>query len=128
MRRFVEGINRGQATLFPECLEDWIDADNPVRVIDAFVEKLDLSGLGFEEVAPEATGRPFRPHTIYLTLPNGGAALPNEAIAQGRHRDGTPCPCLQSNPRAQHHGHTAVDGGDPIIVKTQGRSSPHQPI
>ena len=46
MRRFVEGIDRGQATLFPECLEDWIDADNPVRVIDAFVEKLDLSGLG----------------------------------------------------------------------------------
>ena len=44
MRRFVEGIDRGQATLFPECLEDWIDADSPVRVIDAFVEKL----LGFE--------------------------------------------------------------------------------
>jgi hypothetical protein len=57
MRRFVEGIDRGQATLFPECLEDWIDADNPVRVIDAFVEKLDLSGLGFDGVAPEATGR-----------------------------------------------------------------------
>jgi hypothetical protein len=41
MKRFVEGIDRGQATLFPECLEDWIDADSPVRVIDAFVEKLD---------------------------------------------------------------------------------------
>src|SRR5919204_3584145 len=58
MRRFVEGIDRGQTTLFPECLEDWIDKDNPVRVIDAFVEKLDLSGLGFDGVAPEATGRP----------------------------------------------------------------------
>src|SRR5579863_3065870 len=58
MRRFVEGIDRGQATLFPECLEDWIDTDNPVRVIDAFVEKLDLSGLGFDGMAPEATGRP----------------------------------------------------------------------
>ena len=54
MRRFVEGIDRGQATLFPEYLEDWIDADNPVRVIDAFVDKLDLSGLGFDGVAPEA--------------------------------------------------------------------------
>ena len=52
MRRFVEGIDRGQTTLFPECLEDWIDEDNPVRVIDAFVEKLDLSGLGFDGVAP----------------------------------------------------------------------------
>src|SRR5271155_5660059 len=58
MRRFVEGIDRGQATLFPECLEDWIDGDNPVRVIDAFVEELDLSGLEFDGVAPEATGRP----------------------------------------------------------------------
>jgi hypothetical protein len=39
-------------------LEDWIDEGNPVRAIDAFVEKLDLSGLGFDGVAPEATGRP----------------------------------------------------------------------
>ena len=58
MRRFVEGINREQATLFPEYLEDWIDKDNPVRAIDAFVDRLDLSGLGFEGVAPEVTGRP----------------------------------------------------------------------
>ena len=58
MRRFVEGIDREQATLFPEYLEDWIDEDNPVRAIDAFVDKLDLSGLGFDGVAPEATGRP----------------------------------------------------------------------
>jgi hypothetical protein len=47
MKRFVEGIARQQATLFPECLEDWIDCDNPVRVIDGFVEKLDLLTLGF---------------------------------------------------------------------------------
>ena len=58
MRRFVEGINREQATLFPEYLEDWIDKDNPVRAIDAFVDRLDLSGLGFDGVAPEVTGRP----------------------------------------------------------------------
>ncbi len=37
MKRFVEGSNRGQAALFPECLEDWIDGENPARVIDAFV-------------------------------------------------------------------------------------------
>src|SRR5712691_10503080 len=58
MRRFVEGVDRGQTTLFPECLEDWIDEGNPVRVIDAFVDKLDLRGLGFDGVAAEATGRP----------------------------------------------------------------------
>jgi hypothetical protein len=46
MRRFVEGIDRGQATLFPECLEDCIDADNSVRVVDAFIEKLELSRMG----------------------------------------------------------------------------------
>src|SRR5262249_38197797 len=68
MRRFVEGIDRGQGTLFPECLEDWIDADNPVRVIDAFVEKLDLSGLGFDGVAPEATGRPSYHAAVLLKL------------------------------------------------------------
>ena len=68
MRRFVEGIDRGQATLFPECLEDWIDADSPVRVIDAFVEKLDLSGLGFDGVVPEATGRPSYHPAVLLKL------------------------------------------------------------
>src|SRR6201998_44428 len=58
MRRFVEGGERGQRTLFPERLGAWIDEGNPVRAIDAFVEKLELSGLGFDGVAPEATGRP----------------------------------------------------------------------
>ena len=58
MKRFIEGTDRGQSTLFPECLEDWVDEDNPVRVIDAFVDKLDLSRVGFDGVVPEATGRP----------------------------------------------------------------------
>src|ERR1700683_540149 len=58
MKRFVEGIARQQATLFPECLEDWIDCDNPVRVIDAFVERLDLLTLGFDGAGAEATGQP----------------------------------------------------------------------
>jgi len=68
MRRFVEGIDRGQTTLFPECLEDWIDEDNPVRAIDAFVDGLDLSGLGFDGAAPEATGRPSYHPTVLLKL------------------------------------------------------------
>ena len=45
MKRFVEGLDRGQMTLFPECLADWIDENNPVRVIDAFVEELDLEQI-----------------------------------------------------------------------------------
>ena len=51
MKRFVEGIDRKQSTLFPEYLEDWIDEDNPVRAIDVFVEGLDLADLGFVGVA-----------------------------------------------------------------------------
>ena len=61
MKRFVEGVDRGQSTLLPECLDDWIDENNPVRVIDAFVEALNLIDLGFAGVEPEATGRPSIP-------------------------------------------------------------------
>jgi hypothetical protein len=45
MKRFVEGADRGQSTLFPECLEDWICEENPVRAIDVFVDETDLSEL-----------------------------------------------------------------------------------
>src|ERR1700680_4931399 len=68
MKRFVEGTDRGQATLFPECLADWIDENNPVQVIDAFVDKLDLSRLGFDGAAPEATGRPSYHPSVLLKL------------------------------------------------------------
>ena len=68
MRRFVEGIDRGQATLFPECLEDWIDDNNAVQVIDVFVDELDLAALGFDGVAPEATGRPSYHPSVLLKL------------------------------------------------------------
>ncbi len=68
MKRFVEGTDRGQSTLFPECLEDWIGEDNPVRVIDVFVEELDLGELGFYGVTPEATGRPSYHPSVLLKL------------------------------------------------------------
>ena len=68
MKRFVEGTDRGQATLFPECLGDWINEDNPVRVIDALVDKLDLSRMGFEGVVAEATGRPSYHPSVLLKL------------------------------------------------------------
>src|SRR3984957_10757089 len=68
MRRFVEGVDRGQTTLFPECLEDWIGEDNPVRVVDVFVEELNLAELGFGGVDPEATGRPSYHPSILLKL------------------------------------------------------------
>jgi transposase len=68
MKRFVEGTDRGQSTLFPECLGDWIGEDNPVRVIDVFVDELDLAELGFEGVEPEVTGRPSYHPSVLLKL------------------------------------------------------------
>ena len=68
MKRFIEGADRGQSTLFPECVEDWIGEDNPVRVIDVLVDGLDLAELGFGGVDPEATGRPSYHPSILLKL------------------------------------------------------------
>jgi transposase len=68
MKRFVEGTDRSQTTLFPDCLDDWIDEDNPVRVIEVFVEGLDLAELGFGGVEPEVTGRPSYHPLVLLKL------------------------------------------------------------
>ena len=58
MKRFIEGESRNQITLMPACLDDYIDTDNPVRVIDLFVDELDLVELGFDGTVAAATGRP----------------------------------------------------------------------
>ena len=58
MKRYVEGRDRAQVTLLPETLDDYISEDNPIRAADAFVEELDLVGLGFERAEPADTGRP----------------------------------------------------------------------
>jgi transposase len=68
MKRFIEGTDRGQRTLFPEYLEDWIDENNSVRVIDVFVDELDLAQLAFYGVAPEVTGRPAYHPSVLLKL------------------------------------------------------------
>jgi transposase len=68
MKRFVEGVDRGQSTLFPAYLDDWIDEDNAVRVIDVFVDELDLGKLGFVRVDPKATGRPSYHPAVLLKL------------------------------------------------------------
>jgi transposase len=65
MSRFIEGEARSQSQLFPERLDDWIAEDNPVRIIDAFVDELDLKELGFDGVVPAETGRPaYHPGTL----------------------------------------------------------------
>ena len=68
MKRFLVGADRGQSTLLPECLDEWIDENNPVRAVDAFVDALDLGKLGFEGVVPEVTGRPSYHPSALLKL------------------------------------------------------------
>jgi len=68
MRRFIEGESRTQSTLLPECLDDYIADTNPVRVVDVFVDELDLGQLGFDGVDPAATGRPGYHPSILLKL------------------------------------------------------------
>lgn len=68
MKRFIEGGDRSQVTLLPECLDDFIDEDNPVRVVDAFVEALDLRDLGFDGIEPAATGRPSYHPAVLLKI------------------------------------------------------------
>ncbi|MBT4543080.1 MAG: transposase, partial [Alphaproteobacteria bacterium] len=68
MKRFVEGEDRSQSTLFPERLDDYVGEDNPVRVVDVFVDELDLGDLGFNRVEPLATGRPGYHPSVLLKL------------------------------------------------------------
>jgi transposase len=65
MKRFVAGEDRRQATLLPDCLDDYVTEDNPVRIVEAFVDELDLAALGFAGIVPEVTGRPsYHPATL----------------------------------------------------------------
>src|SRR5919112_2349134 len=68
MAGYVEGVERNQATLFPDRLDDFVGTDNPVRVVDAFVDALDLGELGFTRAAPASTGRPGYHPAVLLKL------------------------------------------------------------
>jgi len=68
MKRFIEGADRTQVSLLPECVEDYVEAENPVRVIEAFVEQLELRALGFEGIDPEVTGRPAYHPAVLLKI------------------------------------------------------------
>ncbi|MDP3615799.1 MAG: IS1182 family transposase [Rubrivivax sp.] len=68
MPRYIEGRDRSQTVLLPECLDDFIGQDNPVRVVDAFVDELDLIKLDFENTQPAATGRPSYHPSVLLKI------------------------------------------------------------
>ncbi|GJD73147.1 IS1182 family transposase [Methylobacterium goesingense] len=87
MARFVLGADRHQVTLLPDRLDDYVSEDNPVRVVDLFVDELDLAALGFAGVRPAATGRPgYHPATLlklylygYLNQVSSSRRLEREA-------------------------------------------------
>ena len=68
MKRFVQGEARTQMSLLPECLDDYVSEDNPVRVVEAFIDGIDLGRLGFAGVVPQATGRPAYHPSIMLKI------------------------------------------------------------
>src|SRR6195952_3219877 len=68
MKRFVQGDNRRQSFLLPEALDDYVTDTNPVRVVDVFVDELDLHKLGFEGVEPALTGRPSYHPEVMLKI------------------------------------------------------------
>ena len=68
MKRFIQGEHRGQGTLLPDSLDDYVSDTNPVRVVDVFVDELDLAALGFDGVIPAETGRPACHPAILLKI------------------------------------------------------------
>src|SRR3989475_7274822 len=68
MKRFIEGEDRTQVSLLPACLDDYVEAENPVRVVEVFVDGLDLEALGFVGIDPAATGRPAYHPAVLLKL------------------------------------------------------------
>ena len=68
MKRFVQGEARSQMSLLPECLDDYVTEDNPVRVVEAFIDALDLEKLGFAGAVPQATGRPAYHPSVMLKI------------------------------------------------------------
>ncbi|MBK5351050.1 IS1182 family transposase [Pseudomonas sp. TH41] len=68
MKRFIQGEHRGQSTLLPESLDDYVSDTNPVRVVDVFVDELDLITLGFESAVPAETGRPGYHPAVMLKI------------------------------------------------------------
>eukprot|EP01035_Chromulina_nebulosa_P045691 gene45690-biopygen31581 len=82
MKRFVEGEDRRQTLLLPESLDDYVTEDNPVRVVEVFIDELDLGALGFEGVRPAVTGRPaYHPSTRHCQPKVEGLVTRRAAVA-----------------------------------------------
>ena len=83
MKRYIEGECRHQVTLMPEALEDYINEDNPGRVIDGFVDELDVLGLGFESAKPAGPGRPCTHPSMPVSVISS-SAVPRAGFRESR--------------------------------------------
>ena len=105
MKRFVQAQSRSQCTLFPESVDDFIAEDNPVRVIDVFVDELDLAALGFDGAEPENTGRPaYHPSTLL-----------DENATESEYRDEPACAGLQHEARNADPRRVDADQGNRLV-------------
>ncbi len=106
MSGFISGADRSQGTMFPAQLEDYVAQDNPVRVIDFFVDQLDLRELGFSAVDPKETGRPAYHPAVMLKIYVYGYLNRNEFAGAG----------LQYEADDQHTRRQAPNGGDRCLA------------
>jgi len=128
MKRFIEGADRTQVSLLPDCVDDYVGTDNPVRVIEAFVEQLDLREIGFESVDPEATGRPaYHPSNLHLCaaqwvpIPTAGKPL-HRRRSNGR----LPvCHVGRERPRLWHRCNQRCANAAAGVPGCQRRECPH---
>lgn len=91
MKRFIEGADRHQVTLLPECLDDYVGEDNPVRIVDAFVNELNLAALGFDGADPATTGRPWVPPRSLAQAVHLRLSQPDPVQSPAGTRDATQC-------------------------------------
>lgn len=86
---FIHGANRPEESQFPERLDDSITAENPVRFLDAFVDPLNLTTLGFQRATPAATGRPaYHPADLLKLYLYGYSAVSGRVVAWNRQPTG----------------------------------------
>ena len=85
VKRFIEGRDRWQGVLLPEYLGDYVSEENPVRVVEAFIDELDLAALGFTGVVPEPTGRPaYHPAVLLKIYPASAPMRQKWRVEEGR--------------------------------------------
>jgi hypothetical protein len=157
MQRFIEGADRYQVTLLPECLDDYVGEDNPVRIVDAFVNELNLGALGFEGANPATTGRAWlspvgsaqdlhlrlsQPRPVQPPSGTGDPAQPRADLAHRppdarlqdhcrlppRQRTGHPCGVCAVHRAVPQAQPVHPGGGGPRRLQVQGCQQPRQEL